>query len=270
MKKITFLVLCAFSVGICTSQSAGLPGGGSSVISIHNGTGGSILFANGVSNTTKSIANLYGLNSIHNGYGTKGWTNTNPRKALTDFERSVLSDWRRVRLFINDLPCILSARYNYLNDEIEVKDGDQLYRLVKENNLQITFLDSNETFIAKSHLDDNGNEVINYFVSDNSIEGIELLKRELVSYISYGKRSKKRFKLVKNDEYYVIRDHKLVDLNIDRKSIKENFPKYSKSLLAFIKTNKLKKNTVENVRKLAEFITSIDAIEAEKTLLVFN
>ena len=113
MKKITVFVLCVFSMGICTAQIS------SSYYA--NGGKGSPLLAEGISNTTKGIGQYLGLNTIHNGYGRFGNRRSYTNGILKVFE-SIRFPWRTARISTNfGSGPLISARYNPLTDEIEVK-----------------------------------------------------------------------------------------------------------------------------------------------------
>ncbi|MCD2260875.1 hypothetical protein [Psychroserpens luteolus] len=267
MKKITILALCMFTVNISVAQ---LDGGGSTVFRVNNDNPNAGPIARitgiGLSPSYQSLGDLFGLNTIYNGYG-RNFRAIDHRNFSLD--RSLDARWRRARIFINGLPNIFSARYNPIFDKVEIKDQDNIYNLIKTENVEITFLDTNQTYIVKSYTDDKGYEALNYFLLDTDVNGYELLKRDVYTHI-INKRSKNKIKLKKSEQFYIMHDDKLVALSTKKKTIKKDFPENAKLILAFIKKNKLKKDKKDHLKLLANYITSLNLNSIDKTMLASN
>ncbi|WP_299278205.1 hypothetical protein [uncultured Psychroserpens sp.] len=276
MKKITILALSVLMVNICAAQ---LSGGGSTSFSVNNDNplAGAYLTGQGISPSYKNLGRLFGWNTIYNCYGNRGYGGSDLNPVIYNLDRSLNMRWRRAKIFINGQFNHFSARYNPISDDIEIKDNDKIFQLIKRNNVQITFLDSNETYIVKPYKNNLGQEVASYFLIDEDSKASGLLKKRVYSYVSTktykrnrNARTHKPIKFKMEDHYYIINDNKLVALSTNRKSIKRDFPEDAKLILTFIKEHKIRKNTRNNLKVLATYISSLETNTYDRTAVALH
>jgi len=186
------------------------------------------------------------------------------------------AQFQTARITLNGNPTLVSARYNPMTNNLQIKDKNKIYNIVKANNLEVTFVKSNQTYRAVSHIADNGEIAIDYFVFDATTSQSDLLKKVDYKYIqpklaqnSYGVN--KPAKLKKVERFFVMNNsNTLVELSTKKKSILKDFPNNSKLILAFIKDHKIKSNKEDNLKLLANYIVSLQPTTNEGTLLASN
>lgn len=64
--------------------------------------------------------------------------------------------WKKASIKLNSELKALEARYNPMNDALEINYNGEERGLAKRNNLNLTFIDTNETYMAKSYYGDDG------------------------------------------------------------------------------------------------------------------
>lgn len=265
MKNITTFIFCVFLISIGTAQQP-LNGGGSTRLTANGDVTGAssdeLLLGQGVSPSVKNLSRLFGFGSIYNGYNNS----FNANQTKKNLHDQLSTRWNRATFvgyngFLNSI----SARYNSLTDEIEINDNGNIYKFIKKDNLAITFTDSNKTYVAKSYINDNGEETISYFIKDEDMKDSRLLKKETFSYHT----SNNGLIVVKEEDFYLVRGKALVSISLDRKAIKESFPEQSKSILAFIRKNDIKDKD-NGLVVLANYINTLDSDKNYGTSLASN
>ncbi|WP_298894228.1 hypothetical protein [uncultured Psychroserpens sp.] len=229
-----------------------------------------------------------GVECIRGGINTRDITSANPTDVKLEIQniRGYLpnqsfenlshipqASFQNARITINAAPTIVLARYNPMNNALQIKNGDKIYNIVKTDNLKLTFIATNQTYQAISHLDTNGDTVIDYFVFDGNSNDSKLLKKVDYKYTkakvassAYG--ADKPAKLKKVESYYILDNNRsLVSLSTKKKDIKKDFPRQSELILAFIKDNKIKGNKETNLKVLANYVTSIQNNANDGTLV---
>ncbi|WP_298894151.1 hypothetical protein [uncultured Psychroserpens sp.] len=163
---------------------------------------------------------------------------------------------------------LFSLRYNAFSDVMEIKkDNNDIEALNKDLlNVTITFSKGNKAYRAYNYIDsDTNNGKRGYFVvlTDASIEK-PLLAKEIISFTekkkaasSYAKTKPAQYKR-KSDVYYTLNDKGIaVEIPSKKKEIAKTFPKHSKEILSFIKSNKIKTSKKEDLIKLVNYINTL-------------
>lgn len=162
---------------------------------------------------------------------------------------------------------IFYVRYNALRDEFEVKgENDIAYALNKyRRDIVVELIALKKTYQVFGYLDKNGNENFGYFVDlGKDKSNVKLLKKEKIIFTkeklavtSYDTAKPAEYKRG-NDEYYIkINDANAIELPNGKKNIANLFPKNSKKVLAYIKSEKIKTNREEDLLKLVNYINTL-------------
>lgn len=192
-----------------------------------------------------------------------------------NFSQVAEAQFQTVRITLNGNPTLVSARYNPMSGDLQIKENDKVYNIVKANNLEFTFVKSNQTYRALSYINDEGETAIDYFVFDTSTANSDLLKKVDYKYVqpklaqnSYGANKPGKYK--KMESYYVMDNtNRLVSLSTKKKTILKDFPNSAKLILAFIKENKIKDNKEDKLKMLANYIVSLQPA-TDGTMLASN
>ncbi len=154
---------------------------------------------------------------------------------------------------------VQTLRYNAFEDEMEFKNGDQLYYANKENNLSIHFTDLNKTYRCLQYRY-NGNTKFGYLVilvenSKNSLykkESIELLKGEK-SPNAYSKDANDYYAKEK-DLFLIGKDTQLLKFPKNAGDFAETFSLDKNIVADYIKKNKINFNKEKDLIKLVDFL----------------
>ncbi|WP_298904497.1 hypothetical protein [uncultured Psychroserpens sp.] len=163
---------------------------------------------------------------------------------------------------------LFSLRYNAFSDVMEIKkDNNDIEALNKDLlNVTITFSKGNKAYRAYNYVDsDTKNGKRGYFVvlSDASSKK-PLLAKEVIKFTekkkassSYAKTKPAQYKR-KDDVYYTLNDKGIaIKIPSKKKDIAKAFPKHSKAILDFIKSNKIKTSKKEDLMKLVDYINTL-------------
>ena len=164
---------------------------------------------------------------------------------------------------------IFSLRYNAFNDIIEVKKSEtEIEALNKQlSNVTITFTNGNKSYRAFNYIDEDSNQQKRgYFVivSDADEGKKPLLLKERIVFIekqkaktSYDKTKPAQYKR-KSDQYFTLDDNGIaIELPSNKKDLAKTFPKHSKDILSFIKSNKIKTSKEEDLIQLINYINTL-------------
>ncbi|MCC1485266.1 hypothetical protein [Winogradskyella immobilis] len=172
--------------------------------------------------------------------------------------------WQQADLSINGSVKPVTARYNVFEGIIEIKANDKIYRLKRDGDLSIRFIDSDLTYQAKSYIGDDGNTYTSYFIIDDYTYNYNILTRSNYELTPIKKRKKyhntllsREIKLEKNKVYYLLDNDKLFLLTTKNRAIKKMFPKEASQIKTFIKENKLSNESLEDLTILANYITDL-------------
>ncbi|MDG5492389.1 hypothetical protein [Psychroserpens sp. SPM9] len=165
--------------------------------------------------------------------------------------------WKKATLLINNQPKIVSARYNALYDAIEVKNNNKIYKLKERPNLNIAFLESNETYQYISYYGDDGLVYSSYFIVDHLSDELGVFRKQAFQ------KARDRYlgtdsKIEITDVYYMLdQNNKLVHLTTSKRTIKKAFPDKAAAIIKFVKTNNINKRKQEDLITLARYIKSL-------------
>ncbi|OUR91510.1 hypothetical protein A9Q87_09370 [Flavobacteriales bacterium 34_180_T64] len=162
---------------------------------------------------------------------------------------------------------IYNLRYNAVNDEIEVQSDKNTIHNINKNikNVSITFLKDNKTYQALNYIDKDGIAQRGYFVFlTSSILTNPLLVKEVKKFIerqpaksSYQEAKPAKFKRLDDAFYIVYKNETALRLPKKKKDIANLFPEHSKDILAYIKSNKLKTSSKEDLISLLNYINTL-------------
>lgn len=192
---------------------------------------------------------------------------TNPY-LLNAIKQSGLFDlnWEKAEIMVNDNFQIVEARFIPFYDAIEIKQEGKIFEFAKVNNSNIKFINTNVTYQAKSFYGSDGKIHTSYFIVNNLTDDTTLLKKEwLEQNPNYGKRLNTYMDVVvvseqfkRKDYYYFIDDNnRLFYLTADRSLIKNLYPDHAKSIINYIRSNKLKSDDENDLMTLAKYIKTI-------------
>ncbi len=162
---------------------------------------------------------------------------------------------------------IYSARYNMLNDEIEIKtDNNEIQVLNKDvSDLHITFVTNNKTLRPFKYVNDEGLIKTGYFSNLTILNHEYVLLLKIGKEFVEGKESKNsylpskapKFKL-KKDEFLLLKnDQEAITIPSKRKRFLMLFPNNEKSISDFIRENNVKLNNQGDLTKLIVYINTL-------------
>ena len=161
---------------------------------------------------------------------------------------------------------VLYLRYNAVNGEFEVQGVDEKVYVINKYRRDITvkFVGLNKTYQNFGYLED-GNENFSYFINlSNENSKVKLLKKEniilvkkTVATTSYDKERPAHYKQVSDDYFIKINENLAQELPKKDKDIANLFPEHSKTILAYVKAEKIKTKKEEDLIKLFEYINTL-------------
>ncbi|GAA5093255.1 hypothetical protein GCM10023210_23460 [Chryseobacterium ginsengisoli] len=154
---------------------------------------------------------------------------------------------------------VQDLRYNAYEDEMEFKNGEELFYANKENNLKIQFPTLNKTYKCFNYSYD-GKSKLGYLVVLVEDPKFSLYKRERVELLN-GEKSTNAYTKDANDYYAKEKDLYLVSSTSQLSKFPKNvgdaadfFSIDKKELEIFFKTNKINISREADMIKLVEFI----------------
>ncbi len=155
------------------------------------------------------------------------------------------------------------ARYNPLNDEIEIKEGENFYQLLKTDNLLITFESTGKKYQLKSYNGDDNQIYKSYFLVNTMNDTDYILKKESYEMVKTNKKTPynsvrlNRRVLTKKNHFYLWHNNELFYLSTNRTLIRRNYPDYKKEIIKYTRKHKLNSKNEEDLVKLATYIKSL-------------
>ena len=145
-------------------------------------------------------------------------------------------------------------------------DNNVAYLLNKyRKDITVELIALNKTYQNFTYIDSDNNSSFGYFViMTDPNENIKLLKKETIKFVNekvnvtgYGTARPAQYKRT-NDKYFIkIKDQSAVLLTNNKKEIAKLFPKHENEVLSFIKSEKLKLKSEEDLLKLISFLNSL-------------
>jgi hypothetical protein len=175
-------------------------------------------------------------------------------------------NWETAEIKVGENFQIVEARYNPFNDAIEIKQDDKIFEFAKVNNRNIEFIDTDVTYRAKSFYGSDGKIYTSYFVVNSLADDTTVLKKEWFEVNKFYGESISKYpsvvydteKFKKKDYYYFIdENNRIFYLTTDRSLIKNLYPDYAKSIINYIRSNKLKSDDENNMMTLARYIKTL-------------
>lgn len=164
---------------------------------------------------------------------------------------------------LNKSPKVYSFRYNAYQDEIEVKNGSEVYAVIKNFNFPITFLASNKVYQVFEHTIEK-EKTKGFFVVLTDAKNIKLLLKEKIKFApekkaksGYHKYEPASFKRFIDTHFIGYKNNKAERLPKKKSDFLELFANNSEHIDKFIKDNKLKYNKTDDLIKIFTYYNSL-------------
>ncbi|MBT8323721.1 MAG: hypothetical protein HKN99_04200 [Winogradskyella sp.] len=159
---------------------------------------------------------------------------------------------------------IYSGRYNGYNGEMEINlGGDKLIALDTNAEVEVIFTTTNKVYKTFSYETDRGYTKRGFLAVVDEGENYSLLKEEIIKYYegekatsSYERDKPAKFRR-EDDKYYLSANGETKFLPQREKDLLKAFPKNSKAIKGYIKSNKLKTKKEEDLTKVAAYIATL-------------
>lgn len=157
---------------------------------------------------------------------------------------------------------IYSARFNANLGDIEVQMNDKLIALNKNQDFEVTFLQSNKTY-KNFTFNDNGKTTKQFFVVVFDNSEYALLKKEYIKFraeslsqTGYDKGKPAAFIREKDVYYFKVGDD-IEELSTRKKKFAAAFPEQTKAIKAYIKNEKLDLEEEGDLIKAFQYVIEI-------------
>ena len=164
----------------------------------------------------------------------------------------------------SEITKIFYVRYNLVNDEMEVKNENEEVHAINKSilNITVTFLKNNKTYQVFNYLEEDDSSSNGYFILLSNINAKSklLLKESKVfkegqaAKSGYEQAVRPSFKKAKDKYFIKVGDDYAMELPKNKKDVAKLFPKFESQILSFIKKNKIKTSSKEDLLELTEFI----------------
>ena len=208
-------------------------------------------------------------------YNSRFAASTGINFSVNSENQKVLGDFEKVKITLNgDVKNVL-GRYNAITNEIEIKyDDGKIYNLRRFADLSISLTNSNKNYKSFLYVNKDGQEMVDFFeLTDNQNQ--ILLSQTNLQYVE-GKKAKTGYDNSKpayykeNKMFFFIDSNKsLVRVTTNKREIKNLYPSYSKEMLAFIKSNRLK-DSPQDFAKLAKYMKMVQLNQMKQGELASN
>jgi hypothetical protein len=162
---------------------------------------------------------------------------------------------------------VYNVRYNAYADEIEIKIGEgQIQNFNKGlSNVFITFVKDDVQYTSLNYTDTDDNLLRGYFITlTESNQNVKLFTKKGIrlaeaqpAISGYDKDKPAEFKATADVHFITIKGAYAFELPSKRKDIAKLFPDHSKTILDFIKKNKIKTSREGDLIELINYINSI-------------
>lgn len=163
---------------------------------------------------------------------------------------------------------IFDIRYNMVNDQMEVKNENEEVHAINKAilNLTVTFIKDNRTYQVFNYLKEDGSSDNGYFILLSDINTkVKLLLKESKVYkegqaikSGYQGAVKPSFSKAKDKYFIKTGSDNAIELPKNKKDVAKLFPKFESQISSFIKKNKIKTSSKEDLLELAEFISGLE------------
>ena len=215
-------------------------------------------FSNAQLNSAGIRQYSYTSNSVH----TDGYERLRQydKKFKAQIKQTNVFDWHEAIITSGDKSSKVIARYNPIDDTVEIKNGERIELLAKRQNTSIKFPSKNLEYVVRFYYGSDDKIYSSYFIKDESLSMPLVLRKEYYDHFhskQYSSYEPINFRFVKEYNYYVIGDdNKLYKLTTNKKTLRDNYPEIAEQLISFIKKQKIRTNP-EDMQELARYIKSI-------------
>jgi hypothetical protein len=164
---------------------------------------------------------------------------------------------------LNGLTANISAKYNAYVGQIHIKVDEKLVSLNVSGDYEVNFLVDNKTYKTFTYTTLTKLTKRGFLVVVEDTEDFKLLKEEIIIYKdkvpaknTYIREEPAKF-IRESDVYYFMLNDEAVHFPTKKKALIKAFPKNSKKIKSYIKTNKLSTKNEEDLVKIAAYIASI-------------
>lgn len=179
---------------------------------------------------------------------------------------SFLGDFSIGKLTSEGKSIYVMARFNPINNEMEIKLDEGIINLNKIAKMSMEFRDSKKSYECLSYVDKKGNERYEFFeVSSLTNSDVVYIKEEL-KYVSAKKgvtsydKSKPATYKRSVAYFYKSLNNQLLSLSLKKRNIKSSFPEYSKDIFQFIKTYDINQDNISSLVQLAGYIKRMETM----------
>jgi len=161
---------------------------------------------------------------------------------------------------------LFNIKYNIFSGEMEVQStNNKAYALNKyRKDIVITFIDSKTTYQLFDYINSDNMMQLGYFLVLNRGENKILIKEKIIfleekpSKTGYDEHRPPQYKRL-DDKYYVKTSgsSNALELPKNKNKFAELFPKNKSDILSFIKSNKIKLNKEDDLKKIIKYINSL-------------
>lgn len=168
----------------------------------------------------------------------------------------------------SEITKIFYIRYNLVNDEMEVKNENEAVSTINKSisNISVTFLQNNKTYQVFKYLNEDGSSDNGYFTLLSNINTkVKLLLKESKVYkegqaakSGYEQAVRPSFKKAKDKYFIKVGGDYAIELPKSKKDVAKLFPKFESQISSFIKKNKIKTSSKEDLLELTKFISELE------------
>jgi len=153
----------------------------------------------------------------------------------------------------------IKLRYNIYTDSFEIKQGDKIYNIKRDENLKK--IQIKDQYFSLVEIDEHDNNIVTQIIYDNELKlflkhRVTFLKAEVAKPFTEQKPNRLK---AKSPQIYIKQyGHDKLTIIKKIKDFAKIFPKQSSQIKDFIKQNKVKLNNKEQVIKLVSYIEQIN------------
>lgn len=185
--------------------------------------------------------------------------------AAIKIEGSVYVDDTYKKASISTLKVDLEARYNALDDEIEVKYDNTVGQIIKLDSLSVKFIGSNKTYQYVPYTFQNEN-VYGFLVIQTNHKQINFYTKESVKLVpfqegavSYGQKAegKPAYYKREKDIYFIGLKDKIIEMPLKKKELLDLFPENKTKIEDFLKKNKTSFKEESDLISLIDYLNTL-------------
>ena len=184
--------------------------------------------------------------------------------ASNSLANSFLGSFNIAKLTSDDKSIYVMARFNPINNEMEIQLDEGIINLNKIANITLQFRDSKKNYECLFYLDNKGKERKEFFEVSSLTRSDVVYVKEKLTYVnakkgvtSYDKSKPATYK--RSVAYFHKNlNNELLSLSLKKRNIKSSFPEYSKDILKFIKMYGTNEDNMNSLVQLVGYIKRIE------------